>query len=93
LQLGYDVLSEVLVGRRNGIVLVGFLGEFTKLLVGKAGERWGDVAHFVATTGAQYCTSTSYNNVQSSPYQGNHNPAEVLRNYRDVTPHHIRVFL
>ena len=46
---------------------VGLLGEFTKLLVGRAGEKRGDVAYFVETT------------LQSSPCQGNSNPAEHLR--------------
>jgi len=61
---------------------VELLGEFTKL-VGKAGGKWGDVAHFVATKVTRI--------VQSPPiilYRGNPNTAKVLRNYSGLTQHH-----
>jgi len=50
--LGHDFSSKMLVERRNGIVIcmIELLGEFTRLSMEGAGERRGDVAHFVATT-------------------------------------------
>ena len=52
--LGHDVLSESkkLVGCINGMMeeYVELIGEITRLSVGRAGEKRGDVACFVATT-------------------------------------------
>jgi len=52
--LGHGVLSKMMVERRNGIVIctsmIELLGEFTRLSLGRAGEKRGGVARFVATS-------------------------------------------
>ena len=68
--LGHDSLSKMLVERINGIVvcMIELLREFTRLSVGRAGEKRGDVARFVAT-------SLPSNDL----HQRNTNPMEDLR--------------
>ena len=74
--LGHNVLSKMLVKCRNGTEICrGIRGVYKT--VGRAGERWSDVARFVVTT------------AQSSRCQGNTNPAQDWRNYLYRDPTHI----